>query len=88
LLVSGDGNGVVNRSEKKRVAVRLRLGDDRRADRASGTRAIVDDDLLPQFLRQLGGEGPGEGIRSAAGREGNDQRDGAAGPGLSPQRAG
>ena len=62
------------------VAVGWRLGHQRIADVAVGTRPVVHDDRLPQLLAYLLRQHPRHHVCGTAGRERDDQRDRLAGP--------
>ena len=57
------------------IAVRRRLGEHRRTQRAAGAAAIVDQDLLPQFLGHFRRNGPCNDVGIAARRKRYDQPD-------------
>ncbi len=56
------------RAHQQRVAVRRRLGDQVRADIASGACAVVDHDLLAERARQALGQRTADDIGGTAGR--------------------
>ena len=60
-------------SQQQRVAVRRGLRDDARADGAAGARAVVDDELLLQRIRQFRRHHTRHGIDTAARRIRHDQ---------------
>jgi hypothetical protein len=77
---------MAGRHEHQRIAVRRRLGDGGRADRAAGAAAIVDHDRLAQALVQLLAEHAGDDVGAAAGGVGHDEPDRPVGVGV--RRAG
>src|SRR5690606_20451795 len=81
-----DDVGVEDEDEGVAVGVALRhvVG----ADDAGGAGAVLDDELLPQRLRELGRQEPGERIDRAAGRIGRDELHDPFGPGLRKRRKG
>jgi hypothetical protein len=52
------------------------------ADQAARAALVLDEHLLAELLRQLGGDRPREYVRAAAGRERIQKRDGFVRPGL------
>ncbi len=58
---------------QQRVAVGLRLGDQLRADRGTGTRPVVDDDLVPDRFRQPLSQYSARHIGRSAGRKRHHQ---------------
>jgi len=56
LPVEGRVDGQWRRRHQQGVAIRRRARDLARAKVATGTRLVVDDDRLPQLLRQPGGD--------------------------------
>ncbi len=73
---------------QERVAVRVGLGDDLRADDRVGARPVVDDDRLAEFVGELLADEAGEEIRRPARRERDDQADRARRIGLGSGRLG
>jgi len=67
-----DHIGAVGRQQQG-VAIGLGPGGGRGADVAPGTRAVVDDELLAQRLRQLLGHDAGNRVIGAPGHLGHDQ---------------
>jgi hypothetical protein len=61
--------------DAQRVSVRRRLRDEVGADAAAGPGAIVDDDRLPELLRELVGDEPRDDVGRATRRERNDEPD-------------
>ena len=68
-----------DRSDQKRIAVRLRLLERSGADRPIGAGAVVDNDRLADALSELGGDEACRDIGRAAGRERNNHGNGALG---------
>jgi hypothetical protein len=62
-----------DRVQQQRVAVRIRLGDGGRRDRAAGTAPIADDDRLPQCVGELRPDRAGDEIRRPSGRNRHHQ---------------
>ena len=71
---------VVHRAHEEGVAVGRGLARDRRAHRATGAAAVVDDHLLAETARQHGGERARERIGAAAAGEGHDEGHRPGGP--------
>jgi hypothetical protein len=67
---------------QQRVAVRLGVGGELRADRARRARLGLDDDRLLQKRLQHRGEGPADHVGGAAGWKRIDQRHLARGIGV------
>ena len=63
------------RAHHESVAIGLGLGDVVGGDVAAGAGLVLDDELLAEFLRQLGGDDPRQNVGGAAGREGHDEFD-------------
>ena len=78
--VQAGGGGHANMPDQQGVAIGCGLGRHFGADQTTGAGAVVDDDLLPQFLGQLRSQGARKRIRSATGRKRNNQSDGTGGP--------
>ena len=74
----------------RRVAVGRGARAGGEADIADRAGAVLDNDALPQFRRQLGGQQPAEQIIGPAGRKRDNDGDGALGPSgarrLGPER--
>ena len=69
-------------TQQQRVAIGIALGDRLGTDRAAGAGAVIDHDLLAEQFAHLVGNGATDDRGAAAGREWNDQRDGAGRIGL------
>ena len=70
------------RGDEEGVAIGRRALDPRGADGAGGAGLVLDDEGLPEGLRELRADRAGDRVGGAAGREGHDERDGLLGPGL------
>ena len=66
--------------DQDRVAVGLRLRDHRRADRAAGAAAVVDDDRLAERGGERIGDDAPEDVDRRAGAERDDRADGSGRP--------
>src|SRR5438876_3024413 len=64
-----------NRPHANGVAVGWRLRDQIEAYRERAARAVVDDNLLAEFLRQFGGKNPGDGVGGTSRSLRNDEPD-------------
>ena len=81
-------NRVVNRPHEQVVAIRRSLGRNARAQSATGSTPVVNDELLARQLGKLGRHGAGERIGATASRKRHDQIHRFGGPralGLGPQ---
>ncbi len=72
--IDRDGAGM---AEQQRIAVGRGMGDKAGAECAAGAAAVVDDYLLFEGVRQLGGHHTRHGVHAAARRIGHHQRDDA-----------
>jgi hypothetical protein len=79
---------VADVDHEQRVAVRLRARDLGRADRAAGTRGVLDDDLLLERVGHALRDEPGERVAGTAGGVRHDERHGLGGKVLRECRGG
>jgi hypothetical protein len=70
---------VGDRVQQQGVAVGFGLGDASGCDGTSGAALIVDDDWLPNCVRELRADGPCDEIGGAAGRDRHDELNGPVG---------
>jgi hypothetical protein len=68
-----------DRVQQQGVAVGFGLGDASGCDGTSGAALIVDDDWLPNCVRELRADGPCDEIGGAAGRDRHDELNGPVG---------
>lgn len=78
-------DGVRNRMDHHRVAVRFALGDDGSAYGAASTAAILDHEGLPKLLSQLFADDARDDVGGAAGGKRHDRADRPARPRLRPR---